>query len=201
MVDDAQRYVKGRAGRDHAGIIAGLAVFIQQVKLAESVVGLRDVGEIDDQAETDDAQCEDEGKDAAADRFHIRRLPIQYLLRLAGIQADYIGFGSRAQYDIAANALGGIIEARMTPESSYLWTLPMFHSQGWCYVWAVTAVGARHVCLDAVRADDIYDLMVREKITTMCGAPTACSMVTDYMKKNVMFPLTHVDNCVSIYLS
>ena len=82
------------------------------------------------------------------------------------------------------NALGGVIEARMTPESSYLWTLPMFHSQGWCYVWAVTAVGARHVCLDAVRAEEIYDLMMREKITTMCGAPTACSMVTDYMKKN-----------------
>jgi fatty-acyl-CoA synthase len=82
------------------------------------------------------------------------------------------------------NALGEAIEARLTPESSYLWTLPMFHSQGWSFVWAVTAVGAKHVCLDAVRADQIYELMSKEKVTHMCGAPTACSMITDYMKQN-----------------
>ena len=89
------------------------------------------------------------------------------------------------------NSLGEIIEARMTPESSYLWILPMFHSQGWSFVWAVTAVGARHVCLDAVRADQIYDLMIKENVTHMCGAPTACSMITGYMKENnLKFPHT-----------
>jgi fatty-acyl-CoA synthase len=82
------------------------------------------------------------------------------------------------------NALGEVIESRLTPESSYLWTLPMFHSQGWSFVWAVTAVGAKHVCLDAVRAEQIYELMATEDVTHMCGAPTACSMITDYMKQN-----------------
>jgi fatty-acyl-CoA synthase len=89
------------------------------------------------------------------------------------------------------NALGEIIEARMTPESAYLWTLPMFHSQGWCFVWAVTAIGGKHVCLDAVRAEPIYKLMAEENVTHLCMAPTACAMVTDYMKENnLKFPHT-----------
>jgi len=89
------------------------------------------------------------------------------------------------------NALGEVIVARLTPESSYLWTLPMFHSQGWCFVWAVTAVGAKHVCLDAVRAEYIYELMTKEKVTNLCVAPTACLMITDYMKQNnLKFPHT-----------
>jgi fatty-acyl-CoA synthase len=89
------------------------------------------------------------------------------------------------------NALGEVIESQMTPDSSYLWILPMFHSQGWCFVWAVTAVGAKHVCLDAVRAEQIYELMAKEKVTHMCGAPTACSMIADYMKQNgLKFPHT-----------
>ena len=89
------------------------------------------------------------------------------------------------------NALGEVIEARMNAESSYLWILPMFHSQGWNFVWAATAVGAKHVCLDAVRAEQIYELMIEEKVTHMCGAPTACSMITKYMKDNgLKFPDT-----------
>ena len=48
------------------------------------------------------------------------------------------------------NALGEVIETRLTPESVYLWTLPMFHCNGWCFTWAVTAVGGRHVCLRRV---------------------------------------------------
>jgi fatty-acyl-CoA synthase len=87
------------------------------------------------------------------------------------------------------NALGEVIEAQLKPESSYLWTLPMFHSQGWCFVYAVTVVGAKHVCLDAVRAEEIYRLMAAEQVTHMCGAPTACSMITDYMLANKLkFP-------------
>jgi fatty-acyl-CoA synthase len=89
------------------------------------------------------------------------------------------------------NALGEVIEAQMKPESSYLWILPMFHSQGWNFVWAVTAIGAKHVCLDAVRAEQIFDLMAKEGVTHMCGAPTACAMIADYMKQNnLKFPHT-----------
>ena len=70
------------------------------------------------------------------------------------------------------NALGEIIETRLTPESVYLWTLPMFHCNGWCFAWAVTAVGGRHVCLRRVDPGRIWDLIDAERVTHYCGAPT-----------------------------
>lgn len=82
------------------------------------------------------------------------------------------------------NALGEVLAAQMNSESSYLWTLPMFHCQGWCFVWGVTAIGAKHVCLDAVREEQIYKLMDKEDVTHMCGAPTVYAVISDYMSKN-----------------
>lgn len=82
------------------------------------------------------------------------------------------------------NAMGELLAAHMHAESSYLWTLPMFHCHGWCLVWGVTAVGAKHVCLDAVRAEQICRLMTQEKVTHMCGAPIVYTTIADYMEKN-----------------
>jgi len=70
------------------------------------------------------------------------------------------------------NSLGEIIHQRFDPESVYLWTLPMFHCNGWCTPWAVTGIGATHVCLRAVRADVIWRLLDSEGITHLDGAPT-----------------------------
>jgi acyl-CoA synthetase (AMP-forming)/AMP-acid ligase II len=70
------------------------------------------------------------------------------------------------------NALGEIIHQRFDPESVYLWTLPMFHCNGWCTPWAVTGIGATHVCLRAVRADVIWQLLDAEGVTHLDGAPT-----------------------------
>jgi fatty-acyl-CoA synthase len=70
------------------------------------------------------------------------------------------------------NALGEVIETRMTPESVYLWTLPMFHCNGWCFTWAVTAVGGRHVCLRAIDPAKIWELLEAEGVTHYCAAPT-----------------------------
>jgi acyl-CoA synthetase (AMP-forming)/AMP-acid ligase II len=70
------------------------------------------------------------------------------------------------------NALGEIIHQRFDPESVYLWTLPMFHCNGWCTPWAVTGIGATHVCLRAVRADVIWRLLDEEGVTNLDGAPT-----------------------------
>src|SRR3954452_11087068 len=70
------------------------------------------------------------------------------------------------------NALGEIIHSRMAPESVYLWTLPMFHCNGWCTPWAVTGVGGTHVCLRAVRGDVIWHLLDEERVTHLDGAPT-----------------------------
>jgi len=70
------------------------------------------------------------------------------------------------------NSLGEIIHQRFDPESVYLWTLPMFHCNGWCTPWAVTGIGATHVCLRAVRADVIWRLFDGEGVTHLDGAPT-----------------------------
>jgi fatty-acyl-CoA synthase len=70
------------------------------------------------------------------------------------------------------NALGEIFHSRHSPASVYLWTLPMFHCNGWCTTWAVTAAGGTHVCLRAVRADELWRLLRGEGVTHLNGAPT-----------------------------
>ncbi len=70
------------------------------------------------------------------------------------------------------SALGEALETGMSWRSVYLWTLPMFHCNGWCFTWAVTAVGGTHVCLRRVDAADVYDSIDREGVSHMCAAPT-----------------------------
>ncbi|CAN5465452.1 AMP-binding protein [soil metagenome] len=77
------------------------------------------------------------------------------------------------------NALGEIIHQRFDPESVYLWTLPMFHCNGWCTPWAVTGIGATHVCLRAVRADVIWKLLDDEQVTHLDGAPTVLTTIAE----------------------
>src|SRR5207248_5703825 len=69
------------------------------------------------------------------------------------------------------HALGVIAEAQLVPRSSYLWTLPMFHCNGWAYPWAVTAMGAKHVCLAKVEAGPIWKALTQEGTTHLCAAP------------------------------
>jgi fatty-acyl-CoA synthase len=77
------------------------------------------------------------------------------------------------------NALGEIIHQRLDPESVYLWTLPMFHCSGWCTPWAVTGIGATHVCLRAVRAGVIWRLFDSERVTHLDGAPTVLVTIAE----------------------
>jgi fatty-acyl-CoA synthase len=78
------------------------------------------------------------------------------------------------------NALGEVIVAGMSPDSVYLWTLPMFHCNGWCFPWAVTAAAARHVCLRSVDAARIWDLIDAEGVTNYNGAPTVQLMIINH---------------------
>ncbi len=75
------------------------------------------------------------------------------------------------------NALGNVITFGLRPDSVYLWTLPMFHCNGWTYPWAVTAVGATHVCLRTVDPAEIFRLIAEEKVTHLCGAPVVLTML------------------------
>jgi fatty-acyl-CoA synthase len=70
------------------------------------------------------------------------------------------------------NVVGTLIHAPMTVGDRYLWTLPMFHANGWTFVWTVTAAGATHVCLRKVDAASVLDHVKRERITMLCAAPT-----------------------------
>jgi fatty-acyl-CoA synthase len=78
------------------------------------------------------------------------------------------------------NALSEVIVAAMSPESVYLWTLPMFHCNGWCFPWAVTAVGARHVALRALDPAVVWQLIDGEGVTHYNGAPTVQLMIINH---------------------
>src|SRR5713101_6996746 len=70
------------------------------------------------------------------------------------------------------NTVGTLVHQHMTCADRYLWTLPMFHANGWTFVWTVTAAGATHVCLRKVEPRAVFELMTKERITMLCAAPT-----------------------------
>ncbi len=89
------------------------------------------------------------------------------------------------------NALGEVIETGMNYKSVYLWTLPMFHCNGWCFTWAVTAVGGTHVCLRKIDPERIWDLINEERVTHFNGAPTVLIMLVNSPKaKQLDQPVT-----------
>jgi len=75
------------------------------------------------------------------------------------------------------NALGNALAFALGPASVYLWTLPMFHCNGWCYSWAVTAAGGRHICLRQVDPAAIFRLIDEEKVTHLCAAPVVLTLL------------------------
>jgi acyl-CoA synthetase (AMP-forming)/AMP-acid ligase II len=86
------------------------------------------------------------------------------------------------------NALSEVIVAGMSSDSVYLWTLPMFHCNGWCFPWAVTAVAARHVALRAVDPDLVWQLIDEEHVTHYNGAPTVHLMIINHPKAHRVEP-------------
>jgi fatty-acyl-CoA synthase len=77
------------------------------------------------------------------------------------------------------NAFGEALHSRHSTETVYLWTLPMFHCNGWCTAWAVTAVGGTHVCLEAVNPEKIWELLENESVTHFNAAPTVLVMLAN----------------------
>jgi len=70
------------------------------------------------------------------------------------------------------NALGEQLEFGTSANSVYLWTLPMFHCNGWCFTWGITAMGATHICLRKVVPKEIYRIIETESVSHLCAAPT-----------------------------
>lgn len=78
------------------------------------------------------------------------------------------------------HTLGEIIESSLQPDSVYLWTLPMFHCNGWSFPWAVTAVGATHVCLRHSLPEEIFSSIANENVSHLCAAPNTLLMMICY---------------------
>ena len=122
-------------------------------------------------------------------------LPKQQRSELDTIAIDYtsgttgepkgVEYTGRGAY---LNSLSMVVDAGLSSTSGYLWTLPMFHCNGWCYTWAVTASGGTHICLRRVNADAVFSEVSENSVTHMCAAPSVLSLleVSDEAEPGVM---------------
>ena len=88
-------------------------------------------------------------------------------------------------------AVGNIVTCSMAKHPVYLWTLPMFHCNGWCFPWSISVAAGTHVCLRAVRAPAMYDAIASHKVTHLCGAPIVMATLLN-APPNEKKPLPHV---------
>ena len=77
------------------------------------------------------------------------------------------------------NAVSNALAWNMGANPVYLWTLPMFHCNGWCFPWTIAALNGTSVCLRAVRADDIFDSIKQHRVTHLCGAPIVLGLMAN----------------------
>jgi len=88
-------------------------------------------------------------------------------------------------------ATGNVLTCSMRKHPVYLWTLPMFHCNGWCFPWSISVVAGTHVCLRQVRAPAMYDAIASHKVTHLCGAPIVMATLLN-APANEKKPLPHV---------
>ena len=88
-------------------------------------------------------------------------------------------------------AMGNVVTADMGRHPVYLWTLPMFHCNGWCFPWSISVKAGTHVCLRQVRAKTLYDLIAEHGVTHLCGAPIVMSILLNASAEEKR-PLPHV---------
>jgi fatty-acyl-CoA synthase len=170
-------YILGHSGARFLVLDAELEALVAPLALSDVTVIRYDRGDTDNQyerflaaasAEIPDSWLEDEEE----------TISINYTSgttgRPKGVQYTY-----RGAY---LNALSEVIVAGMSSESVYLWTLPMFHCNGWCFPWAVTAVAATHVALRTVDPDLVWQLIDEEGVTHYNGAPTVQLMIINHSK-------------------
>jgi len=76
------------------------------------------------------------------------------------------------------------VHQEIRDDDVYLWTLPMFHVNGWGHVYAVTGMGAKHVCTRGVDAGEIFDAVASEDVSYLCGAPTVLNLLGEYYEEH-----------------
>jgi fatty-acyl-CoA synthase len=81
-------------------------------------------------------------------------------------------------------AQGNALTTSMNKHAVYLWTLPMFHCNGWCFPWTMSAIVGTHVCLRQVRAEPIWQALEQHNVTHLCGAPIVMSLMLETPKQH-----------------
>ena len=104
-----------------------------------------------------------------------RAISLGYTSGTTGDPKGVVTHHRGAYLNAVSNALGWNMDAFPV----YLWTLPMFHCNGWCFPWTLAALNGTSVCLRAVRADAIFDAIKRHKVTNLCGAPIVLSLMAN----------------------
>jgi len=87
-------------------------------------------------------------------------------------------------------AMGNVVTASMSQHPIYLWTLPMFHCNGWCFTWSISVLAGTHVCLRRVEAPLIFEALAKHKVTHLCGAPIVMGMLINASESDRQ-PLPH----------
>jgi len=95
------------------------------------------------------------------------------------------------------NAASNIIACGMTPRCKYLWTLPLFHCNGWCFAWTVAANGGTNICLRKIDPELVYQLIDQYKVDYFCGAPIVLSLLINTPKEQQIKFEHHVEVMVA----
>ncbi len=98
---------------------------------------------------------------------------LNYTSGTTGIPKGVV-YHSRGAYLLST---GNVLAWEMPHRPIYLWTLPMFHCNGWCFPWTITMLAGTHVCLRKVTAKNIYDSIAEHHVTHLCGAPIVMNMI------------------------
>lgn len=165
----------------HSGatVLVATAEFagVAQVVAAETGVRLIVAGGDEDQYETLLADAPTDGAPSpdGVDIDERQLLAINYTSGTTG-RPKGVMYHHRGAY---LQALAMCYHAGLGPDARYLWTLPMFHCDGWCFTWAVTAAGGTHVCLRSIDVDEIWHRLGADGITHLSAAPTVLTMIAE----------------------
>ena len=179
-------YIIQDSGSRMLFVDTAFAASIQPV--VDEIKGVEIVNICDVEGKAFDGPDYEEFLDVTPQRFHfgvddeLQPITINYTSGTTGWPKGVI-YSHRGAY---LNALGEIIEYHIHHRSKYVWTLPMFHCNGWCHTWGVSAPGATHICLRNVVPEDIFSVIARHRATHLCGAPVVLAAMADYAAKNTV---------------